>query len=674
MKKLILCFLMMLPVHIALNASGKSRIIIPAVFSDNMVLQQKTRVTFWGKASAGMEIKLSGSWGSISESSVNDDGSFKLTLQTPEAGGPFEVSLEIGDSVIVYKNVLIGEVWLCSGQSNMEMPLGGWMPHDSIFTAAQEIPKAFYKNLRFFTVAKAYSVTPEFNCGGSWSICTPPDASAFSAAAFFFGKKLMEKLNVPIGLIHSSWGGTPVESWISGKFLGTVDEYTGLINKMAETEKESAALKAWLETHETMNVKKADERIKYYGLKFGDTACAASDYNDSLWSEMKLPVLWENTGLGNFDGAVWFRKKIDIPDSWLNRELVLELGPIDDMDNTYVNGEKVGSYAMSGYWQQERIYEVPAQLTGKKEMTIAVRVLDTQGGGGIYGLPEKMFVHPKDSDEKILLAGMWKYLPVAELVSGRFYIFGAEGMDFMNRPKVTVPLSANTPTMLYNGMIAPLIPFSIKGVIWYQGESNADNSEKYKILFPLMIQNWRADWNEGDFPFYYVQIAPFNYGESIGSQALREVQMQTLSVKNTGMAVTLDIGNVNNIHPGNKKDVGERLARWALAKDYGKNVVFSGPHYKKMKIQKDKVILTFDYADGLILKQRNGKTNFEIAGSDSVFHDAGVNVKNNSLIISSPDVKNPAAVRYCWGNTAEATLFNDAGLPASSFRTDDWRK
>jgi len=245
--------------------------------------------------------------------------------------------------------------------------------------------------------------------------------------------------------------------------------------------------------------------------------------------------------------------------------------------------------------------------------------------------------------------------------------------DYYQKPKVSIEISAYTPTSLYNAMIHPLIPYSIRGVIWYQGESNTSNPKQYAKLFPLMIKNWRDDWQLGEFPFYYTQIAPYDYGDVTHSELLRESQLKSLYVPNTGMAVTLDIGNPQNIHPGNKKDVGERLAFWALAKTYSQKNNYSGPLYKSMKIQKDKIILTFDLVkSGLVIKELNGENNFLVAGKDRIFKKTKVRIVKNKLIVSSDEVKSPVAVRYAFTNTSEATLFNKEGLPASSFRTDDW--
>jgi sialate O-acetylesterase len=280
----------------------------------------------------------------------------------------------------------------------------------------------------------------------------------------------------------------------------------------------------------------------------------------------------------------------------------------------------------------------------------------------------------KGSSEKVSIAGEWKYLPVAEFKSDKFYVFGEEDQTFYKRPQLKVQLSAYTPSVLYNGMINPLVPFTIKGAIWYQGESNTGDPDAYKELFPAMISNWRNDWGLGDFPFYYVQIAPYNYGGETNSQRLREAQLVSLSTPNVGMAVTMDIANPINIHPGKKKEVGERLAFWALAKDYNQDVVYSGPIFKSIRTENGKAVLTFDFSEsGLLVTPINGKNNFTIAGKDQKFLPANVQVQGRELVVFNPKISEPVAVRYSWSDTDEGTLFNKDGLPASSFRTDNWK-
>lgn len=648
---------------------------MPAIFTDNMVLQQKTAVPFWGVGKAAGELKITAGWGQSAKVKTEKDKPWSVKLKTPKAGGPYTVKIQLGDSAYTFKNVLIGEVWVCSGQSNMEMPLEGWPPKDTIKNSYQTIKNSTDKNIRLFTVTRTYSEKKENNCSGSWVECNPENAAKFSATAYYFGKKLSGDLKIPVGLIHTSWGGTPIESWISADYLKEMSDYKPVIEKLGESRAEIEKMNSWLLAHPVIDVSAKPEDTKWEGLEFNDSICAKADHNDSAWPEMKLPTSWEAAALGNFDGVVWFRKKIEIPDAWLAKELVLELGPIDDMDRAYVNGVLAGAGEKGGLWQVDRIYNIPKEAVTGKSVTIAVRVVDNQGGGGIYGLVEKLNIHPKGSDEKVNISGIWKYLPVAEYKANKFYMFDAKTEEFLKRPKLSVNLSAYTPTSLYNAMINPLIPYGIKGAIWYQGESNTDKPHLYSGFMKMMITNWRNDWKQGDFPFYYVQIAPYNYSAATKSQKLRHAQMQTLAVKNTGMAVTLDIGNPANIHPDNKTDVGERLALWALAKDYGKKIPYSGPLYKNMKVKAETAELSFNNADkGLVLKPLNGKFNFIIAGKDKIFKTADVKVSGNKLIVSSPEVKEPAAVRYAWSNTDEGTLFNGAGLPASTFRTDDWEE
>lgn len=669
MKKVFV--LLLLAISTVICQTEISKLKLPAIFSDNMVLQQKNEAAVWGSAEVNQKVTVTASWGKSVSVNANSDGTWSTKIKTPKAGGPFEVIVSSGNEKIIFKNVLIGEVWLCSGQSNMEMPLAGWPPADTIHGATKEIPAANYPNLRLFTVKRAVSSAPEKDCIGNWSVCTPEMASTFSATAFFFGKKLMEELKIPIGLIHSSWGGTPAEAWTSGKDLSSLPLYKDLMEKFANSKQEYERLFSWLNQLPQINLSQDTSTI-WGKLDFKDSECSKINYDDSKWPEINMPGSWDIIGLGNFDGTLWFRKQIEIPETWLNKDLILSLGPIDDMDATYVNGVKVGGFEEEGYWQAERNYVIPAELTKEKNLTIAVRVIDNQGGGGMYGSADKFLLHLKGTAESISIGGTWKYLPVAEYRDTKFYVYEPTNLEFANRPKVSVEVSAFSPTTLYNAMVSPLIPYNLRGAIWYQGESNTGDAEFYKKVFPIMINNWRSDW-KNQFSFYYTQIAPFNYGEETSSQLLREAQLLSLSVPKTGMAVTLDIGNVDNIHPGNKKDVGERLARWALAKDYGKKVVVSGPVYKSAKVANGKMILSFDYADQLEIKLRDGKNNFVIAGDDKLFTEAIVEIKGKTLIVSSPNVKEPKAVRYCWSDITEGTLFNGVGLPASSFRTDDWK-
>jgi sialate O-acetylesterase len=654
--------------------SQSSAIQLAPLFQDNMVLQQQRSVPIWGKGIPGTQVLIKTSWGKNVSTVVNPDSSWVASLLTPKAGGPFQISIRHGNNVTVVRNILVGEVWLCSGQSNMEMPLEGWPPSDTIANSAGEIDQALYPTIRMFSVMHAYVPAPTEMCIGNWTECSPRDVRGFSATAYYFGKILSKELKVPIGLINSSFGGTSIEAWMSKQGLNPFREFADQLKKLDESQESVRSLNEWVSSHKSITVTEQDPLRKWEGLNFQDEKCSGRVYNDSDWNEMKLPTFWEQTSVGEFDGVVWFRKEVVIPKPWIGKELTLQLGPIDDLDETYVNGQMVGRHMTEGFWSTNRVYQIAAPIVQDSLLQIAVRVIDLRGGGGIWGKGMKMKVAPDSLSDGVSLEGNWKYLPVAEFKANTFYVFGAEGREYNRRPKFPLEFSQATITSLFNGMIHPLLPFTIKGVIWYQGENNVSNPLLYKKLFPAMIDDWRKVFQSGEFPFYFVQLAPYDYGRDSKSQLLREAQCEALSVKNTGMAVTLDIGNPKNIHPADKEDVGKRLALWALAKTYKKNVPYSGPIYKSMKIAKSKIILSFDYAgNGLVLKGRNGELNFLVAGLDKVFKKAVVRVQGNTLVVSHPEILEPLAVRYAWSNIEEGTFFNKEGLPASSFRTDDWR-
>ncbi len=660
------------------KAAPKSVLVMPSLFSDNMVLQQKSVVPVWGKGEPGQKIYVAGSWGAEAKTAVRLDSSWEVRLRTVKAGGPYVLNVTAGDSTIRYTNVMLGEVWVCSGQSNMQMPLAGWPPLFPLNNASEEIRKAEYPDIRLFTASPKYAVTPQSDCSGSWTECTPKTAAEFSAVGYFFGRKLYSELHVPIGLIWSVWGGTEIQPWIGAKYLSRMASYKDKVETIENSSGLISARMKWIYSHPVLDVASKAPQERWKGLDFDDIRCPEVNYNDSLWRSVKLPDYWiynyENRD-GRFIGAVWFRKKVNIPKSWLDSTLVLDLGPIGGMDETWVNGTKVGGILERGYDASPRVYDIPGSVVDDTILTVAIRVPLISSWGGIWGNNVPMEVHPQfDSTQTVSLSGAWKFMPVAQYLHGKYYVFSPDG-EIYSRPKLPFAYSENTPTVLYNGMIAPLIPYRIRGVIWYQGESNTNEPYDYKNLFPLMIKDWRAAWGEGDFPFYWVQIAPYHYGKEANSEVIRNAQRETLSLPHTGMAVTLDIGTPGRIHPPDKQDVGLRLALWALAKQYGENVVYSGPLYRSMKVRGDKVMVSFSHASGgLVFKPLDGDSNFIIAGKDSVFVVGKVKVEGRTLVVYSPRVKHPIAVRYAWGNAQEATLFNKAGLPASTFKTDHWRR
>lgn len=438
---------------------------LPSIFGNHMVLQQNSQVSIWGWGKPGEEVTVSGSWNQQEvKTKINSLGFWELKLSTPSYGGPYTLTVK-GYHTIVLEDILIGEVWLCSGQSNME-----WSARAGIHDAEQAVKEANQPKIRFFSVAHKTSDFPQLDLKGAWSVCSPETMIDFSAVGYFFARRIQENIDIPIGLINSSWGGTPAEAWTSPEVI--------------------------------------------------------------------------------------------LQDEILNQAA-------------------------------QKLEEVP-----------------------------------------------WG--PVK-------------------------------PGKIYHTMIAPLIPFEIAGVIWYQGESNTSTAATYAKLFGGMIQSWRKAWGK-DFPFYFVQIAPWKGYQGTSGAMLRDQQRLTLgTVPNTGMVVVSDIGDLEDIHPRNKKDVGIRLANWALYHTYGKkDLVFSGPLYQEMKLEGKKIRILFEYAEqGLVLRGKE-LTHFEIAGEDQKFVKAQAKIEGNTVVVASPDVKNPVAVRFAWSNTAEPNLFNKAGLPASCFRTDAW--
>lgn len=632
---------------------------LPAIFTDNMVLQQQTDAPIWGTTSPNGTVKIVTSWNNQEYTTTSDaEGRWKITVQTPEAGGPYQIVVTGGESQTL-KNVMIGEVWICSGQSNMEMPLAGW---GKITDYEKEIAEAGYPDIRLLQVQRAASPYPLEDvtiAGGSWQECSPATIAAFSATAYFFGRDLYQNLNVPIGLIHTSWGGTPAEAWTSAQSLTMMPDFVQPVEEFSRLPRDAEAQKAIIKNKREEWDKKV--LAKDFGMRNNTAVAAQSTFNDGDWQTASLPGLWEENGLPGFDGVVWYRKTIDIPTLWQGKELTLSLGAVDDSDITYFNGTEIGR--TNGY-NNERKYLVPANLAREGKATITVRVMDTGGEGGFHGEPRTMFVAPAtDISSMQDLTGGWKYKPAVNL------------KDVGSYPQLEAE-NPHNPTSLYNAMIAPLVPYAVKGAIWYQGETNAGRAYQYRTLFPLMISDWRTQWGY-DFPFYFVQLANYMKTKEEPSEStwaeLREAQFQTLHLENTGMAVTIDIGEADDIHPKNKQDVGKRLALQARNHTYGQETVSSGPLYQSYRIENGKIRIFFK-PENENLSIKNGTTlkGFSIAGPDQKFHWADAVIDGNEVIVNSPDVPFPMAVRYAWSDNPVCNLYNESGLPASPFRTDDW--
>ena len=635
-----------------------------SLFSDNMVLQRNTLVSIWGKGPPNKKVKVNSEWGENLILKCNSNGVWNGQLKTPEAGGPFSIIIISGTDKIKVNNVLIGEVWLVSGQSNMAMTLKGY-PNEPILNSESEILNANYPNIRMFTVRKSISIKPLDDLDGEWIQTSSKSVKDFSATAYFFAKEIHKELNIPVGIINSSWGGSPAESWTSQKKLQELGLFSETLNDI-EASSPGEIIELWFKQFKSKDIPKQKNpkdllKNEYDQLDFSDNDFNDFELNDLNWGTVKLPGRFDNLISTQFDGAVWFRKEVEIDD--ITSDYTLNIGYIDDMDKTYINGYYVGGLSGYGVWNQKREFLIQKSLLKKGKNIIAIRAIDT-GGPGFFQGPMNL---SNSQDEVISIEGNWKYKPIAEIYEKKFYIYNKE-TSISKRPNY-IKLNPFLPKVLFNSMINPLIPFSIKGALWYQGESNVGRHEEYNTLFPGLIEDWRSRW-EIEFPFYYVQIAPFRYTEDPSknvSQKLRESQRNSLKTSKTGMVVTLDIGNNTNIHPANKQDVGKRLARLALTNDYNSGLNPLGPILKSVERLNNSVKLNYDHvADGLL--HLKGKVNqFKIAGSDNQFFEGIVLINKDNILISSDFIKNPKYVSYAWSDTPEATLFNSDGFPASSF-------
>ncbi len=617
---------------------------LPKLIGNDMVLQREKPINIWGWASSGEKVSVT--FNKQTKSTKADKaGKWMVTLAAESAGGPYVMTIK-GKNSITLNNILVGEVWVCSGQSNMEWPLR------EAKDAANEIQNANYPQIRHFAVQKSISLKLEDDVkGGDWKICSPQTAGDFTAVGYFFAREVFEKTKIPIGLIHTSWGGTHSETWTSREAFEKSDEFKNMISKLPNVDIEQIAKE---------NKNKMQQKLESMGVKIPTANEVSSwkelSFNDASWPNMKIPQRWENT-IGEVDGVIWFRKEFQITAEDASKSATLELSTIDDNDETFVNGVKVG--ATNG-WNAKRVYTIPPSVLKEGKNVVSVRVVDGGGGGGIYG--EEKDIHVITQSQRVIsLAGDWHYM-VESLLDGS--------------------VSPNSyPTLLFNAMLNPILNYGIRGALWYQGESNAGRSYQYRQAFPVMIQDWRNHFKQGDFPFYFVQLASFNAngGDSqtgSGWAELREAQTMTLSLPNTGMSITTDIGEANDIHPRNKQDVGKRLAAIALNRIYKVNQVDGGPTYQSMKVEGNKVRISFTQTgSGLMVKDKYGYLKgFQVAGSDQKFHFAKAWTEANEVVVSCDAVSQPIAVRFAWAdNPEDANLFNKEGFPAVPFRTDTWK-
>jgi sialate O-acetylesterase len=658
-------------VMIGCNAPEPSaeNISLPSIFSDHAVIQRDANIPVWGKAEPGGIVRVEFA-NKRRTTTVGEDGKWMVHLPSRKAGGPYEMRVTGLDTISI-KDLLVGEVWLCSGQSNME-----WQVRNSM-NAQQETESADFPEIRMFTVERAVSDKPLDDCTGSWKSSTPETVGDFSAVGYFFGRELHRQLNVPIGLIHSSWGGTPAEAWTS---IETLESDTILLPIL---ERHREAIENYPERiaqyrEMVRKIEESGEHLPRYhndpGNKGVEKGWADSDFNDSQWRDAPVPGFWENHQDMNIDGAVWFRKAVDIPESWIGKTLRLSLGAIDDFDLTYFNGIQVGATGEDtpNFWIHPRVYTVPGDAVNSKKALIAVRVFDHYGQGGFVGGNLRLSTVDGPSDDFIRLDGLWKMK--VELALDPLAVSGPGGQGLP--PEPMGPGHYQSPAGLYHAMIYPLPPYAIRGAVWYQGESNVSRAYQYRTLLPAMIHDWHILWGQGEFPFGIVQLANFMAVSEEPQESewaeLREAQLLTaINKPNIGLAVTIDIGEADDIHPGNKQDVGKRLSLWALAKVNGVDVVYSGPVYDSMEINDNKIIVSFRHAKDALVVKGDAVHGFAIAGEDYQFVWANAEIRGNKVLVWSDEIENPVAVRYAWADNPVCNLYNSEMLPAVPFRTDD---
>ena len=671
-----------------INCTTKSKSLkIAAIFSDHMVLQQLSDVSIWGHGIPGKSVKINSNWGESSTTIVSQSGNWMTTLKTPVYGGPYEIKVKSETDEIKFKDVLIGEVWLASGQSNMEWPMSA-----RIINQKQEIQNANYPNIRMFSVPR--------NLNGinidlaSWKVSTLKNISDFSAVGYFFAREIHNRLGVPVGIINSSWGGTRVEAWTSIEKLAEINaskkEAQEIILKggvKGITAKKALLNKKIILSNEayfnTRSYSIPDSFKGWKNLDLEDLEYSKVDFDDKDWDE--LEVSGSDEDLITFerifkketyaeDGVIWLRKKFDISNTDTSYRFIAQ-GGIDDFDYTYINGKLIGK-GMSCC--EGRSYDIPPGILKEKDNILAIRVLDL---GEVGGFRSSIYLE-SNKDRFEFDKGIWRFKHIAFYLNSSIQKHNLSSQQLINdekvlKTKIKKGLTIEDPNMysiLYNTMIKPLVPYTLKGFLWYQGESNVNNYYQYKNLFTGMISDWREKWKQ-DLPFYFVQIAPFIYSDIANgcgtclSHELRDAQRKSLDLIKTGMVVTSDIAEKNDIHPANKQDVGKRLARLALSNDYEKTeFLSSGPLYVDQKNFKSYIDLYFDHK-GTGLMAKGKLKDFEIASEDQNFHPAYATIIEDKVRVSSKKVVNPKFVRYGWKNYFEASLFNKEGLPVSSFRT-----
>ena len=628
---------------------------VSTIFGDNMVLQRGKPDAIWGWSQPGDTVRVQ--IGSHTASAVaGGDRRWQVEITPPPVGGPYTLKIT-GRQTVEFHNVMVGDVWLCGGQSNMELPLQFSLNGAAVAGAAND------PNIRYFTVYGQPSYHHVNVIAGSWKVVSPQTAGRLSAVAFYFARKIERQIHIPIGVVVDAVGGTPAEAWTSAAALRPLQDYDVPLAALKKIAAEGGPeygnwVMPWYDEYDI-------------GLK---QQWYAPDYNDSEWKQVTIPGAFADLGVPVTPAVAWFRKEIDLPDPLPAGRAVIFLGIIQRMDTVYINGHDVGG---SAWVENPRVYFIRPGVLKPGKNIIAIRVFKTEPHGGFLSKPSVLR----------LLVGVHMTFPPVEHTAPQAKLTiplagtwqGKISVDA--RPPHPLPISYENwpvmPTVLYKGMLEPIAPLSITGAIWYQAEQNSPRGYEYRKLLPAMIANWRSLFGQGNFPFYIVSLPAFQRRSPVptddGWADIREsLALTAATVPNSCLAVTIDTGDPNSIHAANKAPVGDRLALCALAKHYGKHVVYSGPTLKSVQQLPGAIRLTFAHTNGGLVAKGGKLEGFSIAGDDRKFYWANARIKGKTIIVSSPSVLHPVAVRYAWQSNPAATLFNGAGLPAGPFRTDKW--
>lgn len=618
------------------------------LFTDHMVVQHQRPMVVWGWANKGERIKVRFD-GKTKTTKTDVNGRWKVVLDAFTAGHYGDLTVMGSKGRLTVRDVRVGEVWLNSGQSNMEMPMqSGWA---TLQNAAEEIANAHYPEISLFTVEKAMHSQPQDTVVGKWQVCTRENAPAFSAVSYFFARYLWTTLRMPVGIINASWGGTEIQTWIPDEAFATLPE----VDKSKYASVDLSDFDGFMKENERRKQRYEAALKEDVGMK---EKWFAPSVDTHEWSNMTLPGVWE-THLGDLDGVVWFVRHIHLDADAVKGKAVLHLGTIDDADRVWVNGQFVGG---TDAYDVDRVYPLPDGLLKEGDNLIVVRVTDYGAGGGFYGSGDALRLDA--GTQRLPLTGDWRYC-IAVCAEDYGYINVSPNMYH---------------GLLYNAMIHPLVDYPLRGILWYQGESNVGNATAYQRMFPTMISAWRKAWKSDDLPFFWVQLANYMPKDSVPGRStwaeLREAQASALSLPNTGQAVIADIGNADDLHPHNKQDVGKRLALIALRQVYGESLVSSGPVYRSMAVKGNKVEITFDWHGSRpVVRNKYGNIEgFALAGQDRRFYWAKAWLEGDKVVVESDNVSTPVAVRYAWSDNPDINLYNTEGLPAVPFRTDTWKQ